>query len=1037
MMTGFTIQGLCDGLSEIYLQDENVAINHLLSKLTLTPADRDKIQEKAIALTTNARHLKAKGGFVQHIMERYPLETPEGVRMMCLAESFLRTPDDATKTILIQDKLSEGDFGNTVDRKTPVWMRGLSGGMRLFSKIIGGESKTLISRGALKMATPVVGRLMKAMADHFVYAVDAERALAHLAQATSTQYSYSFDMLGEGALTMDDADRHLMAYRRGIDAIGAFHKNQENPKNHPTLSIKLSAIYPRYEPSQEDRVQSELGERLKDLVNYARTHNVPITIDAEESNRLELSLRLIDYVLQDSKIASWGGLGLAVQAYQKRGAAVIDGLAAMAAHYQTRLNVRLVKGAYWDTEIKLAQEKGLDNYPVFTRKEATDLSYLVCAEKLFKASPNLYPQFATHNAMTLCAVAHMAAGRDYECQKLHGMGDTVYQAALAAKEIPHCRIYAPVGAHGDLLPYLVRRLLENGANTSFIRHMADDTVPAQDICVDPVTKLNILASESGGDYTHPKIPLPRHLYGSGRPGSISLNLDNAPDWGRIGRAIDAVKSQTARPWIQGKQGTGAERALYAPYDRETKIGLVEESTPDDARLAFDDLYAYSAKWRETTPGQRAAILTKTADLMERDLTSLIALLIHEGGKTAPDALNEVREAVDFCRYYALMGGQLCQQPQSLPGPTGETNQLFLTGRGVFLCISPWNFPLAIFMGQITAALITGNTVLAKPARQTPLIAHKAIQLLREAGLPPRAIAFLPGPGAALTNSILKDHRLGGVCFTGSTQTAWSIQKILGDRRGPIIPFIAETGGQNAMVVDSSALPEQVVRDVIESAFHCAGQRCSALRVLCLQEDIAPAVITMLTGAMGQLIVGRPTCRKTDIGPVIDGDAAAELTRYRQAWMDKGRVIAETPLDTALKDHGFFVPPSIIELEHISELEDEVFGPILHVVRFNQGDFMSVLNAINDLGYGLTFGLHSRIDGHIDVVRKTVRAGNIYVGRPMTGAVVGVQPFGGNGLSGTGPKAGGPHYLGRFMMEQTLTVNTAAQGGNANLMTLTS
>lgn len=1034
MITAFDVRGLCDALSGVYLRDENTVVSGLLKDLSLTNDDRVLIRDHAISLITAVRASSGTCGFENEMMERYPLWTREGVQMMCLAESFLRIPDNATRRALLQDKIKDGNFLDDFGRKIPLWMRGLSGGLYVFSKLVGGLDTSLLSRASLTIAAPIVARVMKKLATHFVCAADIEGALINGAEMASKGYAHSFDMLGEGALTMGDADRYLAAYRHGIAAVGVFNRTQTDSKNHHTISIKLSAIYPRYEPSQENRVMLELGARLKTLVLYARSETVPLTIDAEESNRLVLSLKLIDFLLQDPNIAAWGGLGVAVQAYQKRASHVIDGLSAMAAHYQGRLCVRLVKGAYWDSEIKMAQENGLVGYPVFTRKESTDLSYLVCAEKLFLASKNLYPQFATHNAMTLCAIAHMGAGRDYECQKLHSMGDSVYDMALKKGIISQCRIYAPVGPHRDLLPYLVRRLLENGANTSFIHSMADDSISPTDVCADPMEHLENIFNESNGHYSHPGIPLPLHIYGDERAGAFRLNLDNDPDWTQVQRAVDGFKAHNAYPWILGKKGeTGAPQSLYAPHDTQKKIGSVWETTPDAAKIAFDDLHDYSPEWRGVEAAKRAKILNKTADLMERDLTSLMALLMHEGGKTAHDALNEVREAIDFCRYYAVMGVQLFQNPQTLPGPTGETNQLFLMGRGVFLCISPWNFPLAIFISQIAGALMAGNTVLAKPARQTPLIAHKAVQLLIEAGLPKRAMAFVPGDGAALIGPLLMDHRLGGVCFTGSTETAWSIQKNLGHRRGAIIPFIAETGGQNAMVVDSSALPEQVVRDVITSAFHSAGQRCSALRLLCIQDDIAPGILTMLTGAMDQLKIGSPLLRDTDIGPVIDAHAAANLRRYRDDFIAKGTLISEMTVPESVGNQGSFVAPSIFELKQVSDLKIEAFGPILHVVRFKESDFLSILRDINDLGYGLTFGLHSRIDTRIETVQKTVRAGNIYVGRSMTGAVVGVQPFGGGGLSGTGPKAGGPHYLGRFAVEQTVTVNTAAQGVNTNLM----
>ena len=863
---------------------------------------------------------------------------------------------------------------------------------------------------------------MRLLGSHFVLGQTIDEALARA--GSHHEFLYSFDMLGEGARTAPDAERYFQSYANAIEAIGKTAGNETLPQR-PGISVKLSALHPRYEPLSRARVLAELPGKVLELARLAKQYELNFTIDAEEADRLELSLDVVAAVLADDSLAGWGGFGLAVQAYQKRSPAVIDWIAQAAEALDRRLMVRLVKGAYWDTEIKRAQERGLADYPVFTRKAMTDLCYLDCVRKLLAARPRLYPQFATHNALTVACVIEDAGGTDgYEFQRLHGMGDALYRALLAELPDLTCRTYAPVGGHADLLAYLVRRLLENGANSSFVSMAADPAVPIEVVLRRPQ---HWFADPEHA--RHPHIPLPRDLFAPARHNSAGIEFGdrNALD-GLLADIRAASPETTSAPLIDGVAVSGRARDVVSPIDGK-RIGTVQEGDAAIVAAAMAAAQSGFPAWDATPIAARAAMLERAGDLIEQNRGRLIALLQSEGGKTLDDCVSEVREASDFCRYYAAEARRALE-PIALPGPTGESNELRTRGRGVFVCISPWNFPLAIFTGQIAGALVAGNTVVAKPAEQTPLIAVEAVKLMHAAGVPPGVLHLVPGDGA-VGALLTADKRVAGVAFTGSTEVARVINRALAAKNGPIPPLIAETGGINAMIVDATALPEQVTDDVMTSAFRSAGQRCSALRLLCLQEDVAERVLAMVSGAACELRLGDPRDPATQVGPVIDAEAKDKLDRWIAGMDARGavRFRGEGPLPSS----GTYVAPTIIELDRARELKEEVFGPVLHVVRWRADELDSLLDDIAGNGTALTLGIHSRIDATVAHILAHLQHGNVYVNRNMIGAVVGSQPFGGSGLSGTGPKAGGPNYLHRFVLEQVVTVNTAASGGNAALL----
>ncbi len=946
---------------------------------------------------------------------------------MVLAEALLRVPDADTADALIEDKLRSGDWAHHDARSTAFLVSASAWTLGITARVIHpGETPHGIVEGLMKrLGLPAVRaatrQAMRLLGSHFVLGQTIDEALDRA--RSGPEYLYSFDMLGEGARTAPDAGRYFASYAGAIAAIGRSAGNAALPRR-PGISVKLSALHPRYEPLSRERVLKELPPLLIELARVAKSHELAFTVDAEEADRLELSLEVIGATLRDSSLAGWNGFGLAVQAYQKRAGAVIDWIADVAKALDRRLMVRLVKGAYWDTEIKRAQERGFADYPVFTRKAMTDLSYLDCMRRLLAARPRLYPQFATHNALTVASVLEDAGGAgDYEFQRLHGMGEALYHELLGETPALTCRVYAPVGGYADLLAYLVRRLLENGANSSFVSVAADPDVPVADILRRPQS---FIASPEQARHRH--VPLPRDLFAPERKNSSGVEFGD-------GAALDALLNEIrdggarvdAVPLIDGAVGKGRAREINSPIDGRV-IGSVQDADAGVVAAAMRAAQAGFAAWNAAGPLARADILARAGDLIEQSRGPLIALLQSEGGKTLDDCVAEVREASDFCRYYAAQARSLASH--ALPGPTGESNTLSYRGRGVVVCISPWNFPLAIFIGQIAGALAAGNSVVAKPAEQTPLVAYEAVKLLHQAGVPASALHFVPGDGAV--GAMLVDHaHVAGVVFTGSTEVGRLIARALAAKEGPIAPLIAETGGINAMIVDATALPEQVTDDVIASAFRSAGQRCSALRLLCVQDDVAERVLTMVEGAVRELTLGDPREPATHVGPVIDAEAKDKLERWIAAKQGEGCL--RFRWNGALPAAGTYVAPAIIELPSARELMEEVFGPVLHVVRWRAGALDALLDDLAANGTALTLGVHTRIDRVVERVVARLRHGNIYVNRNMIGAVVGSQPFGGSGLSGTGPKAGGPDYVRRLGVEQVVTVNTAASGGNAALL----
>jgi len=1026
----------------LYRADETTCVEQILAEAALSDALRARIKARARDLVAKVRATRKRLGGIDAFLHEYGLSSQEGVVLMCLAEALLRIPDAETANRLIKDKLGSADWKRHLGRSDSLFVNASTWGLMLTGRIIRldaeltGDIASVFGKLVAQSGEPVIRQAlvqaMRILGRQFVMGRTIEEALDRAAPAEKEGYRHSFDMLGEAARTMADADRYFAAYLDAIDAIGA-RASGETLFARPGVSVKLSALHPRFEFAQAERVRAELAPRVLDLARRAKDKGIGLTIDSEEADRLEPTLDVIAAVAADPSLAGWDGLGYAVQAYQKRALAVIDWLAALAERRNRRIPLRLVKGAYWDSEIKRSQERGLEGYPVYTRKASTDVSYIACARKILAAGEAFYPQFATHNAHTLATVVELAGrGRDYEFQRLHGMGEALYNEVVGPDRlgIP-CRVYAPVGSHEELLPYLVRRLLENGANTSFVNRIVDERLPIEEVVADPVETVRALP-----DKPHPKIPLPADLYGAERRNARGIDLSDPNTLERLAEGMRAALARplVARPIVDGAEAaSGAPRAITDPADRRRQVGEAFEADAETVARALDVAARAAPGWAATPAEERAACLDRMAALLEERAAEAIAICVREAGKTLADAVAEVREAVDFCRYYAIRARADFARPTPLPGPTGERNEISLHGRGVFVCISPWNFPLAIFTGQVTAALVAGNAVIAKPAEQTPLIAAFAVRLLHESGVPGDALQLLPGDGR-VGAALVADARVAGVAFTGSTETAWAINRALAARDAPIAPLIAETGGQNAMIVDSSALPEQVVADALLSAFGSAGQRCSALRVLFLQDEIAPKVIDMLAGAMAELRVGDPGLLATDVGPVIDDEAKAGLEAHAQRMAERFSRLHKTALPEACA-HGTFFAPVAFEIDSLSRLEREVFGPILHVVRYRTGDLDRVIEAINATGYGLTLGIHSRIDATAETIAARVRAGNIYVNRNMIGAVVGVQPFGGEGLSGTGPKAGGPRYLHRFATERSYTVDTTAAGGNASLLSL--
>jgi RHH-type transcriptional regulator, proline utilization regulon repressor / proline dehydrogenase / delta 1-pyrroline-5-carboxylate dehydrogenase len=1006
--------------------DEELAAQFLKSSINAA-ADR-RIDARATALIEAIRARAGRLGGVEDFLHAYSLSTKEGLALMVLAEALLRVPDAATQDRLIEDKLAGGHWFDGDLKSTGLLVSASAWTLGIAARIIQPceTPQTILDTLGRRLGLPVLRAATRAamqlIGSHFVLGQNIEEALERARR--HPEFLYSFDMLGEGARTGADAEKYFAAYANAIEAIGA---SAGGSAARPGISVKLSALHPRFEAISRERVLRELPPRLLELARLAKARDLLFTIDAEEADRLELSLEVVGAALTDPSLRGFEGFGLAVQAYQKRAPDVIDWIEASAAALNRRLTVRLVKGAYWDTEIKRAQERGLADYPVFTRKAMTDLCFLACAKKLIAARNRLHPQFATHNALTVASVIEEAGGvSGFEFQRLHGMGEALYEALLAELPDAVCRVYAPVGGHRDLLAYLVRRLLENGANSSFVSVAADNSVPIDDILRRPQSRIG-----GAGDARNKSIPLPRDLYRPERENSAGVEFgDRASLDGLLTQARAGAQTTVhAAPFVNGAVRGGHERPVLSPIDGHI-VGIVSES--DEA--AVGAAMAAAAKgfpaWAATPVGERAAVLDRAADLLQQNRGRLLALLQNEGGKTLDDALAEVREAIDYCRYYAAQARRRLA-PREMPGPTGESNVLRYRGRGVFVCISPWNFPLAIFLGQVTAALAAGNAVVAKPAEQTPLIAAAAIALLIEAGVPANALHLAPG-GGEIGAALVADARTAGVAFTGSTEVGLLINRALAAKTGPILPLIAETGGINAMIVDATALAEQVVDDVVVSAFRSAGQRCSALRLLCLQDDVAAPMLDMLIGATAELKAGDPRDVDTHVGPVIDADAKEKLEGWIARMHKAGRVRYRWnrgPLPSA----GTYVAPAIIELDRAGDLKEEIFGPVLHVVRWRADELDMLLDDIAANNTALTLGVHSRIDDTIARIAARLPHGNVYANRNMIGAVVGTQPFGGTEMSGTGPKAGGPNYLHRFAAEQVITINTAAVGGNAGLL----
>ncbi|MEO6973559.1 MAG: trifunctional transcriptional regulator/proline dehydrogenase/L-glutamate gamma-semialdehyde dehydrogenase [Rhodoferax sp.] len=1018
---------LRDAITSAYRLPEPEAVAALLRQADMPVADQDEIHALARRIAQTLRDRKAasgRAGMVQGLLQEFALSSQEGVALMCLAEALLRIPDAATRDALIRDKISAGNWRAHLGQSPSLFVNAAAWGLLITGKLVSTHSEAglssalgrLIGKGGEPMVRKGVDMAMRMMGEQFVTGETIGEALVNARKLEAQGFRYSYDMLGEAALTAGDARRYLTAYERAIHEIGKA-SNGRGIYEGPGISIKLSALHPRYSRAQYERVMDELYPVLLRLTELARRYDIGLNIDAEEADRLELSLDLLERLCHEPSLAGWNGIGFVIQAYQKRCPCVIDYVIDLARRSSHRLMIRLVKGAYWDSEIKRTQIDGLEDYPVYTRKSHTDLSFIACARKLLAAPEAVFPQFATHNAQTLASIYRLAgqnyyAGQ-YEFQCLHGMGEALYEQVVGpvaeGKLARPCRIYAPVGTHETLLAYLVRRLLENGANTSFVNRIADNTVPIDELVGDPAQAVAQMAVRDGAaGLPHPAIPLPGRLYGDARVNSRGLDLSDEFRLAKLSRSLveNAATEWAAQPLIAGHVSGECQPAqvVLNPADHRDTVGQVREANEAEVLLALDAAAAAAPGWAATPAAERAAALLRAADQLEGDMDRLIGLLMREAGKNCANAISEVREAVDFLRYYAAEVRDAFDNATHLP-------------LGPVVCISPWNFPLAIFTGQVATALAAGNTVLAKPAEQTPLVAAEAVRALWHAGVPRGALQLLPGRGETVGAMLVRDGRVNGVMFTGSTEVARLLQRQLAGRvdgRGRAIPLIAETGGQNAMIVDSSALVEQAVGDIIASAFDSAGQRCSALRVLCVQEDAADRVIEMLRHAMDEYRMGNPWHLNVDIGPVIDAEARTNIEKHIEHMRAKGRrVYRQAEVEDAHRQ-GTFVRPTLIELESMADLQREVFGPVLHIIRYERRNLHSLLEQINATGYGLTLGLHTRIDETIAKVVEHARVGNVYVNRNIVGAVVGVQPFGGEGLSGTGPKAGGPLYLFRLL-----------------------
>jgi RHH-type proline utilization regulon transcriptional repressor/proline dehydrogenase/delta 1-pyrroline-5-carboxylate dehydrogenase len=1019
------LSGLRRAITALHEAEESACIRALIPLARLPMETESKVQYDAREWFEAMREDASRGDAIERMIHRFRLTDREGIALMTLAEALPRIPDDMTADLLIADKLRQGN-----------WRSYLQGDENLLSRVAGfglGLGKDM-SRGGMGGLAGKIGQsalretvraMMKQLGQHFVLGSSIEQAIDRSQKMRHRMERYSFDMLGEAAITDADAERYFTAYKNALVMVG---NSAGGEIYQPSISVKLSALHPRYEWVQKEQVLAELTPRLLELIEIAARYRIGLTVDAEEADRLELSLTVLERIFIHPVLQDYDGFGVAVQAYQKRAPAVLDWLHAMAEAQDVRITVRLVKGAYWDTEIKRAQERGLASYPVYTRKEATDIAYLACARKLLGWRGRITPQFGTHNARTALSIRAIAGNAEgYEIQRLHGMGAGLHRRMMEAG-VPSC-VYAPVGPHKELLAYLIRRLLENSANSSFVNQLHDPATDAAAALAEPVA-----AWEHHAVKHHPDIPLPARIFWPQRINASGVDTGQPDVTAAIENQLKTlrVKSFAAAPIICGRSVEGAPRWIANPAYPKHLVGTCMDTAAQKAEEAMAELAAFFSTWSRLPVKDRCLPVEKLADRLEENRDELLALLCFEGGKTIQDGLGEIREAVDYCRYYAAEARRVFA-PLPLPGVSGEENRLLSQGRGVFVCISPWNFPLAIFLGQVIAALVAGNTVAAKPAEQTPLVAARAIELLLACGLPPQAIAFLPGDGAI--GAALTAHPLcGGVAFTGSGETARRINRSLAEKDGPIVPLIAETGGMNAIIADASALPEQVIGDVVTSAFRSAGQRCSAARLFCVQDSVADTMLPMLKGALQELHVGDPALWATDVGPIIDPEQHNKLEIHQRRLQTEASPIGKARLG---RKEGYFFAPQAWEIQNAGWLKQEIFGPILHVVRYKGSELIPLIDQINIHGYGLTGGVHSRIDSVIDTVKENLQVGNLYINRSIIGAVVGSQPFGGHGLSGTGPKAGGPHYLLRFANEQAVSTNLTAAGGNISLLTLAS
>ena len=1026
-------------LRRAYRQEEEACIKERLNQAAPARKVGEEAAQLSQSLIKGARAHKASG--IDAFLQQYGLDTEEGIALMCLAEALLRVPDNATADVLIRDKIGEIEWGEHLGESSSTFVNAATFSLMLTGEVLEQPQArqrgmgSILKRTMNRLGEPVIRtatlQAMRILGGQFVFGRDMDEALKRAAPERAKGLTHSFDMLGEAAMTFADAEKYRAAYERAIERLS--DEASGSVGTSPGISVKLSALHPKYSYLHVNQARKEIVPMVRELAIKARDANIHFTVDAEEAERLELSLDIIEELLADALFrrtdgTTWEGFGLAIQAYQKRGVPLCDWVAKLARRHSRKLFVRLVKGAYWDAEIKLSQVGGFSDSPVFTRKAATDLSYLACAARLFEHEDVIYPAFATHNANSVAVVKKLSAGRPFEFQRLHGMGEELYQALakIEGNAPTPVRIYAPVGGHKELLAYLVRRLLENGANTSFVNRMGDAEFAAEDLVRDPISEL-----KKRSTLRNPAIPLPEDILGT-RLNSAGIDLSDPTVLEPLDEKLKELSDLQWRAEPTLPVGTpGAVTEISMPHDRSVKVGTVREATQEEVNHAFARATEIQPGWDALGGDKRALLLEEAADLFEAHTQEFLSLCQREAGKTLPDGVAELREAVDFLRYYAGEARRQFESPVQLPGPTGEDNTLRLHGRGVFATISPWNFPLAIFIGMASAALSAGNSVIAKPAPQTPLIAALAVRLCHEAGIPQEALQILPG-GGEVGQMITSHAALAGVAFTGSTATAKAINRTLAERDGPIATLIAETGGQNAMIVDSSALPEQVVRDVLASSFQSAGQRCSALRVLYVQEDVADTMVDMVRGGFDALGIGDPSELSSDVGPVIDEDAKKRLETHVANLTEQGRTIWRRELGE-FANKGSFVAPTLVEISSIRDLDQEHFGPVLHVVRFKAKDLADVIEDINATGYGLTLGLHSRIAATHQFVQNSARVGNFYINRNQIGAIVESQPFGGEGLSGTGPKAGGPHYLARFATERVTCVDTTAAGGNASLL----